>query len=540
MWRTGIKLTGASALAYVGWDYYSHLTPLPFLTNSVLEAHESFLLYKPSDNYTLIPKIDAAKIPCFSIHKWFDPTPNKIHLSESSTGLHFVKKVNGSYLTNSLEAPEKFEKWVKIHRDPYQVVNTKKDLEKLLKTRNKHEFLDCFIAAYVPEGDISREKQFQDLMTTLYFEEPICNILASYASPYIRFLKVSDKALADELQISSLENMTFLRIKDSRGWFHSHRTRNSYADPAVIKQYMDTTLAENLRINGHELQLSLQIYFDRFTLSQENSPNSQQFNNIQELASAISHVNPLIVPLFTLKQLQLTSPKIFHGISGESSKVLVISLKKDHEEKSINEVQRIFQELKLDEFARAHPEIVIIMGYPEFIYHLPIRDIAIYHYEPIEVRLIDINNGRAVNSVFLDEGMQLVDLLNDEKPHMETSPPSVKQNAEIFTPKQFTERILNQTNRCYFVMNCSKTCPACSYQDIFFQEAALQSKTCKFVKYYVSNQSPDYKGPNATPRFHLYIPGKTEPIVYEPKIYGLKPENFLDFINTYLANLSQA
>ena len=540
MWRTGVKLTGASALAYVGWDYYSHLTPLPFLTNSVLEAHESFLLYKPSDNYTLIPKIDAANIPCFSIHKWFDPTPNKIHLSESSTGLHFVKKVNGSYLTNSLEAPEKFEKWVKIHRDPYQVVNTKKDLEKLLKTRNKHEFLDCFIAAYVPEGDISREKQFQDLMTTLYFEEPICNILASYASPYIRFLKVSDKALADELQISSLENMTFLRIKDSRGWFHSHRTRNSYADPAVIKQYMDTTLAENLRINGHELQLSLQIYFDRFTLSQENSPNSQQFNNIQELASAISHVNPLIVPLFTLKQLQLTSPKIFHGISGESSKVLVISLKKDHEEKSINEVQRIFQELKLDEFARAHPEIVIIMGYPEFIYHLPIRDIAIYHYEPIEVRLIDINNGRAVNSVFLDEGMQLVDLLNDEKPHMETSPPSVKQNAEIFTPKQFTERILNQTNRCYFVMNCSKTCPACSYQDIFFQEAALQSKTCKFVKYYVSNQSPDYKGPNATPRFHLYIPGKTEPIVYEPKIYGLKPENFLDFINTYLANLSQA
>ena len=540
MWRTGIKLTGASALAYVGWDYYSHLTPLPFLTNSVLEAHESFLLYKPSDNYTLIPKIDAANIPCFSIHKWFDPTPNKIHLSESSTGLHFVKKVNGSYLTNSLEAPEKFEKWVKIHRDPYQVVNTKKDLEKLLKTRNKHEFLDCFIAAYVPEGDISREKQFQDLMTTLYFEEPICNILASYASPYIRFLKVSDKALADELQISSLENMTFLRIKDSRGWFHSHRTRNSYADPAVIKQYMDTTLAENLRINGHELQLSLQIYFDRFTLSQENSPNSQQFNNIQELASAISHVNPLIVPLFTLKQLQLTSPKIFHGISGESSKVLVISLKKDHEEKSINEVQRIFQELKLDEFARAHPEIVIIMGYPEFIYHLPIRDIAIYHYEPIEVRLIDINKGRAVNSVFLDEGMQLADLLNDEKPHMETSPPSVKQNAEIFTPKQFTERILNQTNRCYFVMNCSKTCPACSYQDIFFQEAALQSKTCKFVKYYVSNQSPDYKGPNATPRFHLYIPGKTEPIVYEPKIYGLKPENFLDFINTYLANLSQA
>ena len=136
--------------------------------------------------------------------------------------------------------------------------------------------------------------------------------------------------------------------------------------------------------------------------------------------------------------------------------------------------------------------------------------------------------------------MQLADLLNDEKPHMETSPPSVKQNAEIFTPKQFTERILNQTNRCYFVMNCSKTCPACSYQDIFFQEAALQSKTCKFVKYYVSNQSPDYKGPNATPRFHLYIPGKTEPIVYEPKIYGLKPENFLDFINTYLANLSQA
>ena len=302
---------------------------------------------------------------------------------------------------------------------------------------------------------------------------------------------------------------------------------------------MDSKLADNFRINGHEMQLDLQIYFDRFSLSQENSQELSKFTNVRELANAISDVNPLIVPLFTLKQLQLTSPKIFHVINGESSRVLVISLKKDHEENNISQVQKIFQELELDEFARAHPEIVVIMGYPEFIYHLPIKDMAIYHYEPIEVRMIDVNKGRAVNSVFLAEGMQLSDLLKENKPHLESSPPTVKQHAEILTPKDFTEKILSHTNRCFFVMNCSKNCPACSYQDTFFQEAALRSKTCKFVKYYVSNQRPDYKGPNVTPSFHFYIPGVKDPVVYDPIEHGIKPENILNFINGYLPRISQ-
>ena len=116
MWRIGIKAAGVSALAYIGWDYNSNLIQLPFLTNAVLEVQESFLIYKPNGSYTLIPNIDSVKIPCYSIHRWFDPTYKRIHLSESTTGLHFVKKIHGNFVTNSLEVPERFEKWMKIHQ----------------------------------------------------------------------------------------------------------------------------------------------------------------------------------------------------------------------------------------------------------------------------------------------------------------------------------------------------------------------------------------------------------------------------------------
>lgn len=538
MWRNAVKVTGVSALAYVGWDYYSNLTAFPILMGKTLESDEPFLIYKGKDDSRVVSIVKDLGFPCYGIHKWFNPIGKKLELSESSTGLHFVKKINGTLVANSLEVPEKLEKWVKMHASAYQTIGTKKELQNLMKSRKKHEFLDCFVLAYVPEGDKVREKTFQDLITTIQFEVPMTSVLASYASPYIKFLKVTDKALADELQISSLENTSFLRIKDSRGWLHSQRPRSSYVDQGKLKEYIEGHLGKEFKVNGHELQLDLQVYFDRFYLSEENSPASGHFTNIGELAGALCNVNPLVIPLFTIKQLQLTSPRIFHSISNESSKALVVSLKKDHEERNLNEVQKIFQELKLEEFARNHPEIPVIMGYPEYIYHLPIMDIAIYHYEPVEIRLIDIVKGKAVNSVYLDEGMQLSDLLTNTKPHLETSPPSTKQIAEILTPSQFSEKILNQTNRCYFVMNCSKTCPACSYQDTFFQEAAVLSETCKFVKYYVSNQSPEYKGPNATPRFHLYLPGKQDPVVYEPKVHGLKPENFLGFISGYLDNLS--
>ena len=307
-----------------------------------------------------------------------------------------------------------------------------------------------------------------------------------------------------------------------------------------MKKHIEDTLAKEFKINGHELQLSLQLYFDRFVLGTANSEIEGLFNDIQQLAGAISNPNLSIIPLFSIKQLQLASPKIFHDLSSENSKLLIVSLKKDHEEKNLNELPKLFQVLKLEEFSRNHPEILIIVGYPEFIYHLPIRDIAIYHYENTEIRLINVNKGKASNSIFLDDGMQLNDLLDENKTHLETSPPSTIQNAEILNPDEIYNNVLKHTNRCFFVMNCSKTCPACSYQDTFFQEAAANSKACKFVKYYVSNQCPHYKGPNSTPRYYLYLPGITKPVEYEPKLHGLKPENFLHFIDTHLANLSSS
>lgn len=64
--------------------------------------------------------------------------------------------------------------------------------------------------------------------------------------------------------------------------------------------------------------------------------------------------------------------------------------------------------------------------------------------------------------------MTLEDLMTSDSDYQESAIVKTEQNAEVLTVEKFNEKILHNTDRCYFVMNCSKNCPACSYQEPYF------------------------------------------------------------------------
>jgi hypothetical protein len=533
MWKLAKGLFSASALSAAG--YYSYLYYRKESANRFFNENTEFLIQSANISPKLLEKIPALNMPIKSIDPSFDPAEHQITLEKAPTGLHFVRKIGDKYFTSPLNSEYNLEKWLQSHKTPYTEINTEAELKTLLKQRKKHEFLDCFVCYYVPPENNPRELFLKEVATITYFEDPTSSTLSCVGEKHIKFLKITSKALAEELGIADLSENAFLRIRDCRGWFHARRPRSAYVSEPQFKAYIDEALKTDFKVDGHNAQLQLKIFFDKFVFSNSNDPENGVFQDLKEMIAAMAIVDPLIVPLFSLKQLQISAPKVFFSLYKENAKMLLVSLKKDHDEKRVDEIQAVIFQLKLEEFARKHPEVLVVMGYPEFIYHLPIRDIAVYHYDDLEIRMIDINKGKAMNSNYLEENMSLEELLASTNKRLETSPPTIPVNSEVLTADELYEKVLKSSERCYFVMNCSKTCPACSYQDMFFQAAAAQSEKCRFAKYYVSSQSPYFKGPNATPTYHLYLPGKKAPVVYSAKENGLKPENFFGFINQHLA-----
>lgn len=91
--------------------------------------------------------------------------------------------------------------------------------------------------------------------------------------------------------------------------------------------------------------------------------------------------------MWTIKDLQLVMPKMAHFMhANEDAKILLISVNQDHDEKEISQIQSIFRVLKLEEFARSHKDVLVVVGYPQILYHLPIKDLVVNHYDSIEVR----------------------------------------------------------------------------------------------------------------------------------------------------------
>jgi len=532
MWKLGLASISAAAASVFTWRHFQDNLPFPRLTQSALEGQQAFLLYIPSKS------LDASNLvwtgfSTFSLAKAEEAEDLGLVLPDSKASLYIAKKAGDKFLVNSLDFPEKLEKWLKLHKQPYLNVSSTKELLYLLKTRKKSEFLDSFVACYVPEKDEEKENKFRDLITYCLLDDPTNNILSSIAKPHLKFIRVKDFQTAKELGIE--EGFKVLRIKDSRGWFHGKKPKSAYVHPDEIRNYVKQKLQQEFKVNGHEMQFDLKIFMDKYELTEENDPSNKKFSDLKSLAENVTLVDPLMCPLWSVKDLQMITPKLLHFVTSKTEpKLLVISINKDHEERDLSSLQYITSQLKLEEFARKNPDVLVVIGYPEFIYHLPIKNTAIYHYQPIEVRMFTLEKNKVVKSALLEEDMSLEDLLNSEENFLETSMPASELNAEVLTRDEMYEKVLATTDRCYFVMHCSKSCPACSYQMPYFEEAAKHSTDCKFARYYVSNQHPVYKGPNATPTYYLYLPGRKEPVQFEPRKHGLDKEKMLGFIDTHL------
>jgi hypothetical protein len=524
-----LKTAAAASVGYLAYTGY-----IDMKYSEMIEDNDTFLIYHPIKKHDYSNKISKVSIPVVDASRYdiqksgFSPEKDK-----NSAGLSFVKKDDeGIYHSVHMNLGMDFDKWFNFYLNPVKTVSSREDLLNLMKQRKPDDFLKSLILVHV------KDKESENLLNKaaiyLYFKESYHKYIPFSLGNYFTLVKVTDEALADELGIN--KKNIILRILDPRNLLSTKKRRNDYQDPEVIKQYMTEKLNKYFRPCGHEFQLDNQLFFDKF----EFDSSEGKFNNWDDLFKNLMSINPSILPIFSPGDLWVNGSKFYQMEKAENCEVLIVSLKQNHKERTIADVQSLIVALKLESFLMKNPEITAIIGYPEYLYKIPIKNLCIYHYEDIEVRLLSIKNGVVVNNSSLEEKMTLEELLNlhREEVHLESSPYKVKQYAEILDIENFNKKILDDTERCAFVMNCSKTCPACVYSEKFFQEAAKLSEKCRFYKYYVSNQNPRFKGPNATPRFHFYRPGDKEPIVYEQKVNGLGVDNFLEFIDKKLAEKS--
>ncbi|CAG9318680.1 unnamed protein product [Blepharisma stoltei] len=536
MWRFGLASLSACAAGYLGYDYYTRTAlPFPALTKWQVENSDAFIVYVPQEKENFIDRLKQINFPVFYLSKDKEPSSLGLTFNDNSSSLYFVRKIGSRLVYTTLELPEKLNKWLSYFTQPDIKISSLKEMENLLKSRKKKYFLDNIVAAYVPEGNAELEKKWQDLIHHLQFDDQMSNLMYSYASSFFKFVRITDRETAEELGLISGENeFAVQRIRDCRGWFHSKKPKSAYVDISSLRNYIENTLKDEFKINAHSMQLKLKIFFDKFVLGETNDPAKKQFTDLKELALEMAKIDPLILPLWTVKDLQMTIPKLAQHLLSKNAKFLVVSINKDHEENDLSDLQAIMGQLRLEEFARNHKDVLVLVGCPKILYHVPIRDLCIYHLGPVEIRLLTVNENAVEKSAILEEGMSLEDLLKTEEPYFERSFTKPEQVAEVLSRNDIYEKVIKPNDQCYFIMNCSRHCPACTYQDPYFQLAAQNSKRCNFAKFYVSNQNPHFKSPNATPTYHLWLPGKKEPIVYEARKHGLAPDNFLGFIDTHL------
>lgn len=531
MWRfikVSTSLVVAGGASYLMYDNVNNM-----IFKFQVGLKEEYFLYTKKDNIDLTPKLEPLGIPVFQTPIWSDLKNLEFKLDSSSTGLTYVRKLNGKYYSSPLDSHHRFEKWLKFLQSPYKSINTREELLDLLKSRKKSSFLDSFILIYAPKDDKKREENLNQAIIQLYFKDCPNKFLTSSTSPYLHLVRITNPILARELKIDS-ENFNILKIGYPQGTLSTKKLKKSYKPQDELDKYYFEQLQQSFMVNAHKYQLDNQLFFDRFQLSEKTDEAQGEFTSIDELFNSAGVVNPLILPIFNTKHLILTGSRVFLSGMQENAKILIVSYKNNKCDRSLESLHKIIGMLGLEKFAHKNPDILTIIGNPEYIYHLPLKDLAIYHFEDIEIRLLTVNKGTVVDCQALDEKMTFEDLLGLTGPRRESSPCKNKTHAVNLDIEKYNEKILNNTDRCAFVMNCSKTCPACEYADFFFQKAAGISARCQFYKYYVTNHNPIFKSPNSTPRFHLFLPGTTEPVVYEQREHGVGIENFLGFIDKKL------
>ena len=535
MWRYSAYALSACATAGIG--YLGTTIYIENKYSALIDDNDLFMIYSPNAKIDISSKLANLTIPLINTN-YYDPNKSGFKIDGGKIGLSIVRKdIDGKYYYTSAIDGQRIEKWIDFYLKPYKTVSSRDELLKLMKERKSDAYSESFVLVYAPIDDKVREGYLNKAVVHLLYKESPNKYLASSLKNNFHVIRVTDKQLASELKLDG-DNPAFVKILDPRNLLSTYKRRSDYQSPEETKEYIDQNVATKFRSCGHRFQLDNKLFFDRFEFGNTFELDEGKFDNWDDLFSHMMSMNPFIIPVFNLKQLYMNGGKIQGLANEENKKILLVSLKQSDTERNVDKALSWIQESGIEKYLLKNPNVTCIIGYPEYFHNVPIHNLAVYHDEELEVRLMTVSKGYVTNSLNLDPKKTVQDLQSlseqEEPKGHESSPQKPDQNSEILSAATFSKKILDDTSRCAFVMNCSKTCPACVYCEKFFQEAALQSTRCTFYKYYISNNNPRFRGPNSTPRFYMYKPGTTEPIEYEQRKHGLEPKNFLEFIDKNL------
>jgi hypothetical protein len=452
---------------------------------------------------------------------------------DKEAGVYLSRTVDDSPNLNPFDSsdPSKLATWVKLHTEPFTELDSAAALQHLLLTRNKTHFLDSIVVAYAPEGS-EQERQLEEVIEKVKYHDFITQVMLASASTHIRFYRIKDPEVAAALKLDTEGGLKLYKYKDSRGWFDARLPKTAYVSAERLKAYLADHLGKDYKINGNLMQLDLGLYRDEFAYAPNGSPSvegrTHSYPTLQALAAGLSRVDPLICPLWSVKDLQLVSMKVASFLRNHS-KVLIVSLNKDRDEKDLSDLGILFRQLKIEQVAKDNPDLLVVVGQPQYIYHLPLHDIAYFHNSDVEVRLLDVQAGRVVSTATFNGEGDLTQWVKAPTPELQSAPDYPVENARHIDAEGL-KQVLGD-DQCYFVMYCSDTCPACNYTAPHFQAAAALPSPCKYLKFNISNDCATSKPPGATPTFLLYRPGhKQEPVKFDVRERGLGADKFAAFV----------
>lgn len=536
MWKAGAALLGVAGASYVGWDFYqANLLAFPRLPAPERRPKHPYLLYVHSFDHEskhLAAVKDLEGIEKFAVRA--DQLPQDIaHQVGKQAGVYLCRTVDNALGLNSFDSSNtaKLQKWLALHLEAHTLLESVETLQSELLQRNKSHFLDSIVVAYAPD-DSDRLQQYDEIIEKVKYNDFGTLILMGQASTHVKFFRIKDPQVATALNIDTEGPLKLYKYKDSRGLYDLRLPKSAYVNPERLKAYLATHLATNYKINGNLMQLDLGIYRDEFAYVPETSPSVEgklhSYPTLEGLAAGLSRIDPLICPLWSVKDLQIMVMKVA-GFLRKHSKVMVVSVNKDRDERDLSDLGILMRQLKIDQIAKENPDLLIVTGEPMFISHLPIQDLAYFHNEQVEIRLLDVREGRVVSTANYNGEGSLNDWVKQAEPSLQTAPEHPPENATHIDAEGL-QRVLTD-DQCYFVMFCSSTCPACTYTAPFFQASAALPSPCKHLKYNISNECPTSKPPGATPTFLLYRPGsKDAPVKYDVRKHGLGAEKFQAFI----------
>jgi hypothetical protein len=79
-----------------------------------------------------------------------------------------------------------------------------------------------------------------------------------------------------------------------------------------------------------------------------------------------------------------------------------------------------------------------VIGYPELLFKLPIKEFAIYHFQNLEVRLLEIEDMTVTKSFVYEDG-PLEEFLESkgEAEFQESAAPKYDEVSEFLTPEDY-------------------------------------------------------------------------------------------------------